>query len=49
MTASNMLEYNQSKDIWTLRRGENDRNLPRVITAVAGVDGSLPKHFIIGG
>lgn len=47
MTASGLLEYNQEKDHWTLRRGYNDRNLPTIIKAVAGVDGSLPKHLIL--
>ena len=49
MTAAGLLEYNEEKDQWTLRRGLNDRNLPRIIKAVAGVDGSLPKHLLLEG
>ena len=47
MTASGILRYNESKDIWTLQLGGNHRNLPEIIKAVAGVNGSLPDHLRI--
>lgn len=47
MTAAGLLRYNETKDIWTLQLGENHRNLPSVIKAVAGIDGSLPAHLRI--
>ena len=44
-TAQGLLEYNTDKDFWTLRY--SNYNLPRVIKAVAGVDGRMPQHFLI--
>lgn len=43
MTAAGILLYDQEKDLWELNLGENDKNLPTIIKAVAGVDGSLPS------
>ncbi len=45
MTAEGLLRYNDEKDIWVLTKGENDRNLPTIIKAVAGVNGQLPFHL----
>lgn len=47
MTAQGILRYSMQADLWVLSAGENQRNLPEIIKAVAGVDGSLPKHLIM--
>ncbi len=44
-TASGLVRYNEEKDMWVLTKGQNDRNLPTIIKAVAGVDGQLPFHL----
>lgn len=46
MTASGILRYSTKADLWVLSAGENKRHLPTIIKAVAGIDGSLPKHLI---
>ena len=45
MTASGLVEYNEEKDLWVLCWGPNKRNMPTIIKAVAGIDGSLPVHL----
>ena len=45
MTAAGLLHYNEEKDIWTLVAGAQLQNLPTIIKAVAGTDGSLPMHL----
>ena len=45
MTAHGLLRYNENKDLWVLVKGANDRNLPTIIKAVAGIDGQLPFHL----
>ena len=47
MTAKGLLRYSTLADLWVLSAGENKRNLPTIIKAVAGIDGSLPKHLIM--
>ena len=47
MTAQGILRYSSRADLWVLEPGENKRHLPTIIKAVAGVDGSLPKHLIM--
>jgi hypothetical protein len=44
MTASGLLQYDEEDDIWVLNA--SDKFLPDVIKAVAGVNGSLPAHYI---
>ena len=44
-TAARLLEYNEDKDIWTLRYSA--KALPEVIKAVAGVTGRMPQHFLL--
>lgn len=46
MTAKGILRYSTLADLWVLTAGENQRHLPTIIKAVAGIDGSLPKHLI---
>ena len=43
-TASGLLRYSTKADLWVLNSSE--RHLPEVITAVAGVNGSMPHHYI---
>ena len=45
MTATGLVEYNEEKDLWVLQWGSNKRNMPTIIKAVAGIDGSLPAHL----
>lgn len=45
MTAQGILRYSMKADLWVLN--SNDKHLPGVIKAVAGVDGSLPHHYIL--
>jgi hypothetical protein len=47
MTAKGLLRYSSRADLWVLEPGENKRHLPTIIKAVAGIDGSLPKHLIM--
>jgi hypothetical protein len=47
MTANGLLRYSTKADLWVLEAGENKRHLPTIIKAVAGIDGSLPKHLIM--
>jgi len=47
MTAQAILRYSTKGDLWVLEAGENKRHLPTIIKAVAGIDGSLPKHLIM--
>jgi hypothetical protein len=47
MTAQGILRYSSRADLWVLEAGENKRHLPTIIKAVAGIDGSLPKHLIM--
>ena len=44
MTAEGLLDYNDEKDIWVLRY--SNHAVPVVITAVAGVNGRMPQHFL---
>lgn len=44
MTAEGLLDYNDEKDIWVLRYSH--QAVPVVITAVAGVNGRMPQHFL---
>lgn len=45
MTAEGLLRYNIEKDVWVL--AYNPTNVPTVIKAVAGVNGSMPSHFLL--
>ena len=45
MTACGLLRYNEQKDLWVLVKGQNDRNLPEIIKAVAGINGQMPFHL----
>lgn len=45
MTAQGILRYDAEDDLWSLQLGENNRNLPEIIKAVAGVGGSMPQHL----
>ena len=45
MTASGLLRYSTKADLWVLN--SSDKHLPTVIKAVAGIDGSLPAHYIM--
>ena len=47
MTAQGLLRYSTKADLWVLELGENQRHLPTIIKAVAGIDGSLPKHLLM--
>ena len=47
MTAQAILRYSSKADLWVLEAGEDKRHLPTIIKAVAGIDGSLPKHLIM--
>jgi len=44
-TASGLLRYSTKADLWVLN--SNDRHLPDVIKAAAGINGSLPAHYIM--
>ena len=46
MTSEGILRYSMQADLWVLTAGVNQRHLPTIIKATAGVDGSLPKHLI---
>jgi len=46
MTSEGILRYSMQADLWVLTAGANQRHLPTIIKATAGVDGSLPKHLI---
>lgn len=45
MVVEGLLEYSDDKDIWVLRY--NSKNLPTVLTAVSGIDGRMPQHFLL--
>ena len=45
MVFEGLLDYNEEKDIWVLRY--SNTAVPTVIKAVAGVNASMPKHFIM--
>ena len=45
MTACGLLYYDEQDDLWVL--SAEDRHLPTVIKAVAGIDGSLPQQYIL--
>lgn len=45
MTANGLLRFSHKGDIWVLN--SSDKFLPDVIKAVAGIDGSLPAHYIL--
>tara|TARA_B100000035_G_scaffold314186_1_gene329752 strand:+ start:3496 stop:3921 length:426 start_codon:yes stop_codon:yes gene_type:complete len=44
MVASGLLRYSMKADLWVLN--SNDKHLPEVIKAVAGINGSLPHSYI---
>ncbi len=45
MTAEGLLRFSTKGDIWVLN--SSDKFLPTVIKAVAGINGSLPAHYIL--
>jgi len=45
MTFEGLLRYNAEKDLWVLAYTLS--NVPTVIKAVSGVNGSMPKHFLL--
>lgn len=45
MTLEGLLRYNEEKDVWVL--SYSHKNVPTVIKAVAGVNGSMPSHFLL--
>jgi len=45
MTAEGLLRFSTKGDIWVLN--SSDQFLPTVIKAVAGINGSLPSHYIL--
>ena len=45
MIIEGLLRYNEEKDIWVLEYDPG--NVPTVIKAVSGVNGSMPKHFLL--
>ena len=45
MTATGLLYYDEQDDLWIL--SAEDEHLPRVVKAVAGIDGSLPQQYIL--
>jgi len=44
-TACGLLRYSTKADLWCLN--SSNKHLPEVIKAVAGVNGSLPQHYIL--
>ena len=44
MVAEGLLRLS-TEDLWVLNA--SDRHLPKVITAVAGINGSLPAHYVL--
>ena len=45
MTIEGLLRYNEEKDVWVL--AYSAKNVPTVIKAVSGVNGSMPNHFLL--
>ena len=45
MVIEGLLDYNDEEDMWVLRY--SPQVLPTVIKAVAGVNGSMPQHFLL--
>ena len=45
MTAEGLLRFSTKGDFWVLNSA--DKFLPTVIKAVAGINGSLPAHYIL--
>ena len=45
--AEGLCRYNGDKDIWVLDVGENRKNVPVVIGAVATLNAEMPKHFLL--
>lgn len=45
MTAEGLLRFSSSQDLWVLN--SSDKHLPTVVKAVAGINGSLPAHYIL--
>jgi len=44
-TASGLLRYSTKGDLWVLN--SSNKHLPEVIKAAAGINGSLPAHYIM--
>ncbi len=45
MTAEGLLRFSTKGDFWVLN--SSDKFLPTVIKAVAGINGSLPAHYVL--
>ena len=45
MTASGLLRYSMKGGLWVLN--SSDKHLSDVIKAVAGINGSLPAHYVL--
>lgn len=45
MIIEGLLRYNEKKDVWVLVYSPN--NVSTVIKAVAGVNGTMPQHFLL--
>lgn len=45
MTASGLVVYDEQDDLWVL--SSEDKHLPTIIKAVAGINGSLPRQYIL--
>lgn len=47
MVATQLLRYNDEKDLWVLSLGENQRNLTTVLSWVSTLGGQLPHHLLV--
>ena len=45
MTATGIIYYDDEDDLWVL--SAEDRFLPTIVKAVAGIDGSLPRQYVL--
>lgn len=47
MVCEKLLRYNEYKDIWVIALGENNRNVPTIISWASTLGAQIPHHFII--
>lgn len=47
MVGNGLLRYNEERDLWVLRVGQNNCNLTTIINWVSTLGGQLPHHVLM--